>query len=64
MAIEWRFVVECISCAELIDLGPAPTLEEQEPATHAGLEIDCPHCGAAQTYQAGQVKRAAIDTEA
>ena len=61
MPTTWRFIAECECCNETINLGPAPSPEEKEPATHAGLQIDCPHCGAALTLAPGQVSRALVD---
>ena len=61
MPITWRFITECMTCHEVIDLGPAPTPAEEQPTTHRGVDLECPHCGAAHTYPAGRVQRGLVD---
>ena len=63
MSATWHFIVDCATCGEVIDLGPAPSPSEQEPATHRGVQKDCPHCGAGHTYPAGRVKRGLVEHE-
>ena len=57
----WRFYVECVHCEENINLGDAPSPEDDPHPSHCGVAIECPHCHTDHVYPGSQVRRGLDD---
>ena len=64
MALTWLFTVTCKQCAEMIQLGPAPSpAEERAPAIEAA-EAYCSLCASVSSYSADEIQRTLVDVPA
>jgi predicted nucleic-acid-binding Zn-ribbon protein len=58
---KWYFVVVCRNCGEAVPFAEAPSSVDSPSPTSRGVELDCPHCHAHDTYRGGEVLRQAED---
>lgn len=58
---KWYFFVQCVSCGEDLLFAEAPSPDAEPVVKVRGVQIDCPHCGTAHTYDAKKVGRGVKD---